>query len=87
MIEWVIPRCETISAESLSQNVVMKSISGTLCAIAPSNIAFLPSLFPAIASPIQAPKTICVSESNTCQYYNGIQGACYLYAENAMNVG
>ena len=57
-MECVIPLCATISAESLSQKVVIKSISGRLWATAPNNIAFLPSFFPATASPIQAPNTI-----------------------------
>ena len=39
-------------------------MSGILFAIAPQNIACLPSFLPASASPTQAPRTVCVMESN-----------------------
>lgn len=62
-IEWVKPLCDTRCCDSLCQKAVMKSISGTLWANAPRNKALLPNCFPAMASPMQAPKTICVTES------------------------
>jgi hypothetical protein len=42
---------------------LITSISGILCARAPHIIAFLPSVFPAKASPMQAPRTKWVTES------------------------
>src|SRR5262245_16625431 len=61
--EWVIPRWAIKSRVGDSQKEATKSISGRLCATAPSNKARLPAFFPINTSPIQAPNTICVTES------------------------
>lgn len=61
--ECVIPLCASNSVETGIHIPAMKSISGTLCANAPHNIAFLPACLSRINSPIQAPKTTCVIES------------------------
>ena len=65
MMECVNPRCAMMSCVSFNQKVVMKSMSGVLCATAPTSNAFLPSFFPAMASPMQAPRTMWVKESNS----------------------
>jgi hypothetical protein len=61
--EWVKPRWASKLEEVSIQKEAIKSISGMLCANAPHNMAFLPSVFPANASPMQAPSAIWVMES------------------------
>ena len=57
-MEWVKPRCANKSEGVSSHAADTKSISGMLCANMPQSIAFLPTVLPAKASPIQAPRAI-----------------------------
>ena len=66
-IECVKPRWASRLSEVFSHKPDKKSTSGTLCAKAPQNKAFLPNPLSKKASPMQAPSAICVSESNTLQ--------------------
>ena len=76
VIECVNPRCASSESTWFIQAEQITSISGMLFAAAPHNIACFPSFFPAKASPAQAPRTICVTESkveinfNVCEYLN-----------------
>ena len=62
-IECVNPLCARRLSVVGIQKVLIKSISGILCASAPNNIALLPTLLPSKASPIHAPSAMCVSVS------------------------
>ena len=62
-MEWVMPRWASRSEVAGSQKEATISISGMFCARAPSSRAFFPSCLPAIASPMQAPKTMWVRVS------------------------
>lgn len=65
-MECVKPRWASRFSEVVVKKAATKSISGTLCAIAPKSMALLPNCLPANACPIQAPKAICVIESSYC---------------------
>ena len=61
--ECVKPRCASKVEVGSIHIDVTKSMSGTLWAAAPQSMAFLPSCFPAKASPIHAPNAMWVMES------------------------
>ena len=75
-MECVSPRCVNKTAGIPVYSEATKSISGRLCAMAPSSIARLPIFFPKKASPMQAPRAICVSESICCKAKVYIQLHC-----------
>jgi len=61
--ECVMPRCANNSVLTGIHIPAIKSTSGMLCAKAPHKIALRPACLSKINSPIQAPRTICVTES------------------------
>src|SRR6218665_2096946 len=62
-MECVMPRCASRPCAGLKNSCSTTSTSGRLLTITPASMAFLPSFFPAMASPRQAPSTVCVSVS------------------------
>ncbi len=78
--ECVKPRCANKLEEVSIQKEATKSISGTLCAMAPHSIAFLPSVLPAKASPMQAPRARCVKESIYAEPRAGFFSGCMFNA-------